>query len=235
MHNNNKNASSSPAAPTTFADLEGVVVVGPEAFQKQIAAVMEPLAVPILARFDVAAAIASHSFPGPAGKKLTVLVITGRGLLRLLRQRRRRLLPAMRIIVVAPLEEMPRVLYYLEKDELVESLVGCIEPEKLGQHGEDLLRLALYDLSAMPEPATRLLLDQQHQGGKLARLDSQERDLLELIMTGASNAEIAAIMKLPLGRVRNRVRGLLAKLGCRSRTAAAILAYRYLDQKEQPK
>ena len=230
MHNNNNKNTTALPTTTPFADLDGVVVIGPDAFQKQMSAVMEPLRVPVLARLEVAAAIAASSLPGAPGRKLTILLITAKGLLRLLRQRRRRLLPTLRIIVVAPLEEMPAVLYHLEKEELLESLIGCIEPEKVGQNAENLLRLAAHGLSAMPGPATQLLLDQQHHEDKLAKLDSQERELLALIMTGASNAEIAAIMELPLGRVRNRVRGLLAKLGCRSRTAAAILAHRYLGQ-----
>lgn len=231
-NNNNGQGRGASASADAFGGLAGVVLLGPEAFQREILTLLEPFELPVLGRFDLASAVAAPSLPVATGEKQVVLLTTGKALQGLLRQRRRKLFPRVRIIVVAPLEELPSLLYHLDREELLESLAGCIEPDQLSDHGLEVLRLAAQGLSVMPAATVRLLLDQQRGGARLAQLDDQERELLALIMTGASNAEIAASMKLPLGRVRNRVRGLLTKLGCRSRTAAAILAHRYFQQEE---
>lgn len=230
MHKNNNTGPSSPNAVTAeFGDLAGVLLLGPEAFQKEMLASIEPLGVALLGRFEQPAAVNAASLPLPT-EKVALLIATAKALLGLLRQRRRRLPPQVRIMVVAPLEELSTVLYHMEKEELLAALAAWVEPDKVAERIGNLLRLTGHNYAAVPEAAMGLLLDQQRAGARLAQLDTQERELLELIMTGASNAEIAASLKLPLGRVRNRVRALLAKLGCRSRTAAAILAHRYFHQ-----
>jgi DNA-binding NarL/FixJ family response regulator len=57
-------------------------------------------------------------------------------------------------------------------------------------------------------------------------LTSRERDVLELLATGATNAEIAGALSLAEGTVRNAVARLTGKLGVADRTQLALLAVR---------
>lgn len=58
-------------------------------------------------------------------------------------------------------------------------------------------------------------------------LSEREREVLQLIANGFSNAEIAQKLHLSDGTVRNYVSALFAKLGVSDRTQAAVLALRY--------
>ena len=65
--------------------------------------------------------------------------------------------------------------------------------------------------------------------GPLGELTEQERRLLELIGEGLTNRQIAERMFLAEKTVKNYVSRLLAKLGLRRRTQAAILATQLRD------
>lgn len=230
--NGNSSGATRSDAPSVSG---GVIVVGAELFQRQVLDLMvEPAALPLWGRFDVSSAGAAPSAL-PGGRQIAILVTTTRGLQRLLRQRRRPFLPVLRIMVVVALEDVPALLYRLEREELLESLAGCVTPERMGEIGADALLVAVQGVTVLPPSAVQVLIDEQRHSSRIARLDEEERCLLALLMTGASNAEIAKTAKLPLSRVRNMVRALLSKLGCRSRTAAAILGYRYLEPRPSPK
>lgn len=58
-------------------------------------------------------------------------------------------------------------------------------------------------------------------------LSDREREVLQLIANGFSNAEIAQQLHLSDGTVRNYVSALFTKLGVSDRTQAAVLALRY--------
>ncbi|WP_030545728.1 response regulator transcription factor [Streptomyces albus] len=58
------------------------------------------------------------------------------------------------------------------------------------------------------------------------QLTCREREVLALVATGLSNAEIAACLDLGTGTVKDHVSALRRKLGARNRVTAAIAAHR---------
>lgn len=63
----------------------------------------------------------------------------------------------------------------------------------------------------------------------LRKLTAQERRILEMMTEGATNAEIAARLSVAEKTIRNYVSAILAKLGMRNRTEAAV----YLTQRRR--
>jgi DNA-binding NarL/FixJ family response regulator len=57
-------------------------------------------------------------------------------------------------------------------------------------------------------------------------LTTREFDILRLLSTGATNAQIANVLELSEGTVRNAVARVTCKLGVVDRTQAALLGYR---------
>jgi DNA-binding NarL/FixJ family response regulator len=75
------------------------------------------------------------------------------------------------------------------------------------------------DLRPLPPFASR-------QTHRLARLRPREWEVLNLLATGATNAEIASSLNLAEGTVRNMVANMTIKLRVADRTQAALLAAR---------
>lgn len=61
--------------------------------------------------------------------------------------------------------------------------------------------------------------------GRIAGLTDRERDVLAMVGTGASNAEIGKRLHLGEGTVKAYVSRMLTKLGCANRVQAALLAH----------
>ena len=57
-------------------------------------------------------------------------------------------------------------------------------------------------------------------------LTTREFDVMRLLSTGATNAQMASALELSEGTVRNAVARVTCKLGVADRTQAALLGYR---------
>ncbi|MDC2957975.1 response regulator transcription factor [Streptomyces gilvifuscus] len=100
----------------------------------------------------------------------------------------------------------------------------------------DLIRAV--QLAASGEPVlapriTRQLLDRHVRSGRdtetalrrIEELTSAERDVLRLLGTGLSNAEIAEQLYLSAGTVKAHISRILTRTGCTNRVQAAVLAH----------
>ncbi|WP_406137001.1 response regulator [Streptomyces sp. NBC_01089] len=80
---------------------------------------------------------------------------------------------------------------------------------------------------------TRQLLDRQLESGRnteaalrrTAELTPAEQDVLRLLGTGLSNAEIAGQLYLSAGTVKAHISRILTRTGCANRVQAAVLAH----------
>ncbi len=96
-----------------------------------------------------------------------------------------------------------------------------IDAVRVVAHGESLL---------FPAAIRRLAgarADGRPPGDRLAsaRLTDREADVLRLMATGLSNAEIAAALHVGVETAKTHVGNVLAKVGARDRTAAVVAAY----------
>jgi DNA-binding NarL/FixJ family response regulator len=87
--------------------------------------------------------------------------------------------------------------------------------------GEALLtpavtRRVIKEYSRRPEP---------HRDGRLDKLTDREREVLRLLATGKSNAELASELHLGEGTIKTHISHLLSKLGLRDRVQAVVFAY----------
>ncbi len=103
---------------------------------------------------------------------------------------------------------------YLLKDVNRTDLVGAIRAAADG-------RTTLH-----PEAQQKLLrqLTTPPPASPLDALTEREKDVLRLIAKGKSNKAIANTLKLSVGTVKGYVSAVLAKLGARDRTQAALIA-----------
>jgi PAS domain S-box-containing protein len=76
------------------------------------------------------------------------------------------------------------------------------------------------------EAAVRFVHEDQARRRLLRRLTAREHEVLDLLTTGAANAEIATRLGISSTTVRNHIAHILAKLNVRSRLEAVALALR---------
>ncbi|CAM4205182.1 response regulator transcription factor [Kibdelosporangium persicum] len=129
---------------------------------------------------------------------------------------------------------------YSDDEALFESVMAGAAGYVLKEvRGGDLVRAirtvaqggTLLDATATTQVLTRL---RRGPTDKLADLTEQERKVLELIGEGLTNRQIAERLFLAEKTVKNYVSNLLAKLGMRRRTQAAVLATELRQNRRRP-
>jgi DNA-binding NarL/FixJ family response regulator len=138
--------------------------------------------------------------------------------------------PAVRVIALTTFDEDDEVFAalragavgYLLKDvssaRLVEAILAAARGESVLQPSvaaKVVARFAQLPVDSAPQPQPQPLV---------VPLSERELDVIRLLADGRSNREIAATLFLAAGTVKNHVTNVLAKLGARDRTQAALRA-----------
>ena len=104
----------------------------------------------------------------------------------------------------------------VSSDRLVEALLAAVRGESVLQPSVAAKVVARFaTLPDEPQPPRQPLV---------VPLSDRELEVVRLLAQGSSNREIAATMYLAEGTVKNHVTNVLAKLGARDRTQAALRA-----------
>jgi PAS domain S-box-containing protein len=97
----------------------------------------------------------------------------------------------------------------------------------------ELVQEVLQREARLQELVSRIVTDHARDARRalasmeLDRLTRREREILQLVVTGQTNREIARTLGLGVGTVKNHVARLLPKLGAADRTQAAVRAVEY--------
>jgi DNA-binding NarL/FixJ family response regulator len=135
----------------------------------------------------------------------------------------RRLRPAVQIVVLTAAAEDNVVMEatdagccgFLLKTSPLQELVAAVRTAAVGE------------LRVSSELLGRLLVRlRRERTGPAADLTAREREILELLAEGLTNASIAERLCISVNTVRNHVQGLLAKLGAHSKLEALAVAVR---------
>ncbi|MGZ4175346.1 MAG: response regulator [Solirubrobacteraceae bacterium] len=110
---------------------------------------------------------------------------------------------------------------FITKDVPADELVRAV---RVVAAGEALLTPAV-TRQLLDRVARRLPAPVGHTPDSLAELTDREREVLELLARGMSNAEIAEALVVGDATVKTHVSNVLLKLGLRDRVQAVVLAY----------
>lgn len=153
-----------------------------------------------------------------------VVVFLGDELLQLIRRR---------LLRPADLQQATTLVLVSSDLQLTEVLheAGPVQAVPLGQHRSDRVGVAV-DLgiagyAALPPEVLHHLVEERIRVDRLVNLSAEERSVLAMLGQGVSNREMGETFGVPTERIKSVVRAVLAKLGFRNRTAAAIFAVRH--------
>ena len=109
---------------------------------------------------------------------------------------------------------------FLLKDAPAEHLLEAVRTVAAGEGLLDaaVTKAVVARFAALPEPDRELR-------AKLDELTPREREVLDLLARGRTNAEVAAELVVGEGTVKTHVARVLMKLGLRDRVQAVIFAY----------
>ncbi|MFI6430276.1 response regulator [Rhodococcus oryzae] len=109
---------------------------------------------------------------------------------------------------------------FLSKDEAPETFHQSVRAVAAGNtlFSQDSLRRIVAGASSSSVPAAAPV--------NLQALSERERDILQALATGASNADIAAALFLSETTVKTHISSIFTKLGTRNRVEAALTAFR---------
>ena len=110
---------------------------------------------------------------------------------------------------------------FVTKDVPAEELVRAVRAVARG----DALLTPAVTRQLLDRVARRLPAPVSTGPERLAELTEREREVLELLARGMSNAEIARALIVGEATVKTHVSNVLAKLGLRDRVQAVVLAY----------
>lgn len=110
---------------------------------------------------------------------------------------------------------------FITKDVPADELVHAVRVVAAG----DALLTPAVTRQLLDRVARRLPAPVSNAPGALAELTEREREVLELLARGMSNAEIAAALIVGEATVKTHVSNVLMKLGLRDRVQAVVLAY----------
>lgn len=132
----------------------------------------------------------------------------------------RKYFPDVQVIILTSFKEQNRVedalqagaIGYLLKDVSIEELAAAVRLAKLGKP------------TLSPEATQVLISAAKHHKESESELTAREREILNLMITGLSNPEIASRLVVSRSTVKFHVSSILAKLGVATRTEAVALA-----------
>jgi DNA-binding NarL/FixJ family response regulator len=110
---------------------------------------------------------------------------------------------------------------FITKDVPAEELVHAVRVVAAG----DALLTPAVTRQLLDRVARRLPAPVSHTPAALDELTEREREVLELLARGMSNAEIAEALVVGEATVKTHVSNVLMKLGLRDRVQAVVLAY----------
>ncbi|MFF2479713.1 response regulator [Paenibacillus sp. NPDC058071] len=119
---------------------------------------------------------------------------------------------------------------YLLKDMPSEAIVSAIQTVYNGGSvlQPDITAMLLKELKKMPAaPSMQTPLQNANDDKTLGSLTDREKEILALLGHGLNNKEIADQLFISEGTVKNHVSSLMAKLGLRDRTQAAVFSVRH--------
>jgi DNA-binding NarL/FixJ family response regulator len=110
---------------------------------------------------------------------------------------------------------------FLLKDAPTQEVVAAVRAVAAG----DAVLSASVTRQLLDQVARRLPAAVSRQPAELDALTQREQEVLRMLASGLSNAEIAAALVVSEATVKSHVSGLLGKLGLRDRVQAVIYAY----------